>query len=174
MRIRFQNINSTNPWKHDCPVCFAAPGEQHTLACSNGYRYQEIQKLGGIPYPHDNKLRQLRAELLAKVDAAVRARIKNESPHVCTPEDCPSGIYFVTCIDGDSWWPMSGPYPSHAAALADVETCRRIACDRHAKAWWYRWGTARMPADTKYHSGRLNDAGLVVIGGGQESQPLAF
>lgn len=81
MKIRIRNINSTNRWPHDCAICSAAPGEQHTLFCFSGYRYQEVQRLGGIPYPHDTKLRQRRAELLAKLDAAVRSRLASERPY---------------------------------------------------------------------------------------------
>jgi hypothetical protein len=84
--------------------------------------------------------------------------------HTCTPETCPEGgRYFVTAIDGPSWFPMSGPYTTHQAALADVDRALKIANEHDGRAWFMRWGTARLPDDSKITTGSLNKAGLLVI-----------
>jgi hypothetical protein len=81
--------------------------------------------------------------------------------HVCTPETCPEpGIYYVTAKDGPQWWKMAGPYPTHEAALADVDRALRIASDNAPKAWFMNWGTARMKDGTT-EPGNLNKAGLI-------------
>jgi hypothetical protein len=36
---------------------------------------------------------------------------------------------------------MSGPYPTHAAALADVDKARNVADKHDARAWFMAWGT---------------------------------
>lgn len=89
--------------------------------------------------------------------------IEECTTHVCTPESCPEpGSYYVTCVDGKWFWKMSGPYPNHAAAIADVEKACRIASDHNDRAWFMAWGTARMKDGTT-EPGNLQKAGLLVI-----------
>jgi hypothetical protein len=83
-----------------------------------------------------------------------------ECPHVCTPESCPPGFYYVTCIDGDKWWKMAGPYATHAEALADQKRVRRIADDIDPRSVWKSWGTAKMK-DGYSEPGTMNRLGLV-------------
>ena len=81
--------------------------------------------------------------------------------HVCTPETCPEpGAYYVTCVDGNSYWKMSGPYISHRAALDDVDRALRITCKSDGRAWFMSWGTTRMIDETT-EPGRLQKAGLI-------------
>ena len=87
-----------------------------------------------------------------------------ENPHICNSETCPAGNYFVTAIDGPNWFPMSGPYATHAEALADVDKALKIANEYDGRAWFMAWGTARMPVDTRHTAGILNKKGLLVIG----------
>ena len=82
------------------------------------------------------------------------------SEHVCTTEECPTGVYFVTAIDGGTWWYMAGPYAEHAAALADVDKARTITCKHDGRAHFMGWGTARIKDDTE-RVGNLNKAGLI-------------
>jgi hypothetical protein len=67
--------------------------------------------------------------------------------HVCTPETCPQGRYFVTAIDAGATHYMAGPYPEHAAALADVDKALKIADKHDGRAWFMSWGTVRMVDD---------------------------
>jgi hypothetical protein len=64
--------------------------------------------------------------------------------HICTPESCPDGAnYFVTAIDGPTFYYMAGPYKTHRAALDQVEPARKIACDRDGKGHFMGWGTVK-------------------------------
>jgi len=67
--------------------------------------------------------------------------------HVCTPETCPQGRYFVTAIDAGATHYMAGPYPEHTAALADVDKALKIADKHDPRAWFMCWGTARIIDD---------------------------
>lgn len=81
--------------------------------------------------------------------------------HVCTPEICPNtGGYYVTCMDGPSWWYMAGPYQTHTEALAAVDKACRIAADIDGKAWFMAWGTVRAKDDYRKPA-KLNQLGAV-------------
>lgn len=54
------------------------------------------------------------------------------------------GDYFVSAVDGDQFALASGPYPNHAAALADLEAVKRQAIDLNPGGWFYQWGTCRL------------------------------
>jgi len=85
-----------------------------------------------------------------------------DGAHTCTAETCPeSGGYYVSAVDGPNWWKMAGPYPNHAAALADVNLARDLANkhDRSGRAWFMSWGTVRVENGTE--PGNLNRAGLM-------------
>jgi hypothetical protein len=83
--------------------------------------------------------------------------------HVCTPESCPSpGAYYVTCIDSGSFWKMSGPYPTHAAALADVDKVLAIVNKRDPRAWFMSWGTLLMK-DGTIEPGACQKAGVLEL-----------
>ena|SRR5208283_535944 len=82
--------------------------------------------------------------------------------HICTSGECPigKGNYYVTAMDGPSFYYMAGPYQTHGEALAMVDTARDLADkhDRSGKAWFMSWGTVRTE-HTK--PGSLNHAGLL-------------
>lgn len=81
--------------------------------------------------------------------------------HNCSPEHCPpNGGYYVTAVDGPSWWKMAGPYQTHAEALADVDRAREIANKHDGRAWFMGWGTAHVKAGA-VEPGNLNKAGLI-------------
>jgi hypothetical protein len=82
--------------------------------------------------------------------------------HVCTPETCPPGSYYVSAVDGPQWWRMAGPYQTHGEALAQVDRALHITHekDRSGKAWFMGWGTVRMP-DGFSEPGNLNKAQLI-------------
>lgn len=79
--------------------------------------------------------------------------------HVCTPESCPEpGNYFVTCVDGDRFWYMAGPYSTHQAALDKVDAARRIGVENNPRAHFYGWGTVR---SDRTEPGSITKAGLL-------------
>lgn len=65
--------------------------------------------------------------------------------------DTKPGDYFVSAIDGERLALVSGPYPTHQAALDDVEVCRAKAEETDPRAHFYAFGTVR----TKPSSGRV-------------------
>lgn len=54
------------------------------------------------------------------------------------------GDYFVSAVDGDQFALASGPYPSHRAALDDLEAVKRQAINLDPGGWFYAWGTCRL------------------------------
>lgn len=80
--------------------------------------------------------------------------------HVCTEETCPRGTYYVTAVDGPSWWRMAGPYDTHQEALADVERCLQVANKHDGRAWFMSWGTIRDKTENRA-PGNLNKAGVL-------------
>lgn len=57
------------------------------------------------------------------------------------------GNYYVSVIDGPRRALLAGPWPTHAAALAMVDTVRELAVQIDPKAHFYAFGTARLPDD---------------------------
>ena len=80
--------------------------------------------------------------------------------HVCDADSCPRGTYYVTAVDGGSWWRMAGPYDTHQEALADVERARSITNEHVDRAWFMYWGTIRDKTGNRA-PGNLNKAGLM-------------
>lgn len=69
------------------------------------------------------------------------------------------GSYYVSAVSDRSHWLMAGPYPTHAAALADVARARQISCDADPRGHWLGWGTCRVEGETK--PGILNQEGMM-------------
>lgn len=88
-----------------------------------------------------------------------------DSPHICSPESCPEGRYFVTALDAGKTFYMSGPYPNHPAALADVQKALTIANKHDGRAWFMSWGTVRITDDSYRPDmvGTLNKAKLMEV-----------
>lgn len=80
--------------------------------------------------------------------------------HICTPETCPTGKYFVTALDGPNLHYMAGPYAEHAAALSDVDKALKIANKYDGRAWFMSWGTVRLLEDSE-RIGQLNKLSLI-------------
>lgn len=59
-----------------------------------------------------------------------------------TPDLRP-GPYYVSAIDGGKVALVSGPYASHAAALADVDRCNLLACAADPRSHFAAFGTCR-------------------------------
>ncbi len=78
--------------------------------------------------------------------------------HVCTTGECPTGNYYVSAIDGPSYWLLAGPYLTHAEALALVDRVKALCHDNHPRSFFYSFGTCRSEA-TKL--GSVNAAGLL-------------
>jgi hypothetical protein len=59
------------------------------------------------------------------------------------------GDYFVSAQDDGRFWLVSGPYVNdHAAALADVETCRSLCESHDSRAVWMAFGTCRLAVNS--------------------------
>lgn len=90
--------------------------------------------------------------------------LRDNSPHVCTAIDCPQfARYYVTAIDAGTTYFMSGPYTTHAAALADVDKALRLANEHDGRAWFMSWGTVKLKDYSYDKPGSLNRAGLLTI-----------
>lgn len=62
--------------------------------------------------------------------------------------DTAPGPYYVSVMrDGGDFRPLSGPYQTHAEALAAQRKATNIAQDLDCKAIWYSFGTIRMRDD---------------------------
>jgi hypothetical protein len=86
-----------------------------------------------------------------------------DAKHICSPESCPTGRYFVTAVDAGKTHFMAGPYTEHSAALADVQKALKIADKHDGRAWFMSWGTVRL-TDDSYRVGMvgtLNKHGLI-------------
>lgn len=73
--------------------------------------------------------------------------------------DTKPGPYFVSATDAGTYWLMAGPYADHAAALADIDRARDVACFHDGRAKFMSWGTIR--AQESAMIGALNQAGLL-------------
>lgn len=54
--------------------------------------------------------------------------------------------YFVSAIDDARTSLLAGPFPTHGAALALVQTANDVACGIDPRAHWYAFGTCSLPA----------------------------
>lgn len=51
-------------------------------------------------------------------------------------------FFYVSAIDGKQKFLVSGPYPSHAAALSQVDAIKEKASKIDGRADFMAWGTA--------------------------------
>ena len=64
-----------------------------------------------------------------------------------TPDTKPGPYYITVMRDDGSVRALSGPYATHAEALALQRKATDIAQDLDCKAVWYSFGTVRMKPD---------------------------
>jgi hypothetical protein len=84
-----------------------------------------------------------------------------QTAHICDSSSCPEpGKYFVTALDVGKVFYMAGPYTTHAAALAQVNTALDIAHKHDGRAWFMSWGTVRVQDDSSM-VGVLNKHNLI-------------
>ena len=63
------------------------------------------------------------------------------------PDDAP-GDYYVSCVDGDRFALLAGPFrDDHRAALERVDIARKLACELDPRAVFYGFGTCRLEPD---------------------------
>jgi hypothetical protein len=79
----------------------------------------------------------------------------------CGEKHTPGAKYFVSAMDGNRFWLMAGPFPSHPEALEMVNVVNAMACDLDPRACFFAWGTVAMKSDC-VKSGRMNE--LLKIG----------
>ena len=67
-----------------------------------------------------------------------------------------TGGFYVTAVDSGRTALLAGPFKSHEAALARVDTSKRIAQQVNDRAIWWAYGTSR---DTvgNLPAGKLNE-----------------
>ena len=52
--------------------------------------------------------------------------------------------YYVSAIDGSSFWCLAGPFRDHPTALSHVERVRAIAEREEPRSYFYRFGTVKL------------------------------
>lgn len=62
------------------------------------------------------------------------------------PDPTP-GNYYVSVVDGPRTCILLGPFREHVLALAKVDACRARAVAVNDWAWFYSYGTCKMPED---------------------------
>lgn len=78
----------------------------------------------------------------------------SDSPQV---PDTRLGNYYVSVRDGSRTALLAGPFVNdHASALEMVDHARDVAADLNPRAWFYAYGTCRLPLDSS-PPGRIND-----------------
>ena len=60
----------------------------------------------------------------------------------------PPGDFYVAVRDAGRTGLLLGPFDDLRVALVNVERGRDLACDRDSRAWFYSYGTARLPIGT--------------------------
>jgi len=84
------------------------------------------------------------------------------TPHKEPAPDTAPGPYYVSSIrDGRKWALLSGPYATHAEALALVRKAAALCVDIDPWAAFDAFGTVRMAADYS-KPGRLQIAGFTL------------
>jgi hypothetical protein len=82
-------------------------------------------------------------------ELAREARRTGRETCECGERHAPGASYYVSAEDGGRSALASGPYPTHAEALARVDEVRERAIRSDGKAHFYSWGTVAMPATYK-------------------------
>jgi hypothetical protein len=88
---------------------------------------------------------------IAELDLLDLARIARDTGRetcTCGESHVEGGPYYVTVVDGKRYDCLSGPYRTHAEALAMVEPMQRRALDLESAAAFYSFGTALLPRGT--------------------------
>ena len=88
-------------------------------------------------------------------DLAKIARRTGRETCECGEAHVEGGPYYVTVKDGPRVGLLSGPYRTHAEALAKVTPVRERAVELDGKAHFYSFGTALLPPGTT-QKGRLD------------------
>jgi hypothetical protein len=58
-----------------------------------------------------------------------------------------SRVFYVTARDGERTAWLAGPFASHGRAIGLIDATRDLAEQVDARAVWYAFGTASLPAD---------------------------
>lgn len=74
--------------------------------------------------------------------------LKNCDNKTDIASDPTPGDFFVSAIDGDKLALASGPYPTHAVALANVDRISKLVEKADPKAVFYAWGTCKLPENS--------------------------
>lgn len=72
------------------------------------------------------------------------------------------GHYYVSVANGYRYQLLSGPYDTHAEALAKVDAAKDIAISNDPRAHWYAFGTCRMDICDSPRDGKLQEWGYLL------------
>ena len=75
---------------------------------------------------------------------ALTAKSEKRETCQCGAKHTPGAKYYVTAVDGKKTIPLSGPYPTHAEAVAMVDEMKELAIKLDPKAAFASFGTAAM------------------------------
>lgn len=103
-----------------------------------------------ISFLRDDLARRERGASREKIQELAReARRTGRETCKCGADHVPDASYYVSAEDGGRSALASGPYPTHAEALARVDEVRERAIRSDGKAHFYSWGTVAMPGTYK-------------------------
>jgi hypothetical protein len=88
-------------------------------------------------------------------ELAREARRTGRETCECGERHTPGASYYVSAVDGGRSALASGPYDTHAEALARVDEVREKAVRQDGQAHFYSWGTVAMPG-THRKKGQLD------------------
>lgn len=63
--------------------------------------------------------------------------------------EIPAGDFYVTVRDASRTGFLLGPYSDLRDALANVRRGRDLANEHNSRAWFYSYGTSRLPVGTR-------------------------
>lgn len=103
-----------------------------------------------ISFLRDDLARREREDARERVQELAReARRTGRETCECGADHVAGTSYYVSAADGGRSALASGPYPTHAEALARVDEVRERAIRQDGKAHFYSWGTVAMPGTYK-------------------------
>ena len=105
------------------------------------WRYNQVVDFLKRELDHHSSLeRKTRIQTLAH-----SAKLRGQETCECGAEHPSGAKYYVTAIDGKKTLPLSGPYPTHAEAVAMVDEVRELAIRLDPGAAFASFGTVAMP-----------------------------
>lgn len=94
------------------------------------------------------------------------AAYTHPAPKSAQVPDTKPGPYYVSTVNGSKFALVSGPYATHAEALADVSRCNTLVCMYDGRAHFFQFGTVRCKRNTpKKFTAFLQKCGYPIVNG---------